>query len=180
MSELKLMVKQMLDAQQKPVSSSGTSASNAESEASDIWSDPDKYIDKKFDKKLGEALSKAQQENARGDAEEWILSQDGVDRERDYDELAALSKSLKLDAMATVYPEQASELLYLAWKSAKGIQKNNPSKNQAAAVQGNPAASGGKKIFSTEWVQKLAITDPTKYDEIKDELKIAAQEGRIR
>lgn len=177
--ELKSLVTQVLEAQKQPVSNGTASASNADP-VDDIWSNPDKYVEKKIEGKLGEAVRHIKSEKAREDAEQWVLSQDGIDPERDFEELRKLSESYNLNAVAAVNPQKAAELLVKLWKADKGIQKNIPSKNQATSVQGSPASAGGKKVYSKEWVQKLAMNDPQKYEEIKDDLKLAAQEGRIR
>lgn len=169
-----LMAK-LLESRQ-PAAAAPSPASNAEKEPVDIWTDPDKYLDKKLD----ERMSRLELGRAREEAEQFVLSQEGIDPEKDYDALQSLSKEHRLDLVAREDPMRAAQTLVALWKSQKGTAEDRTSeKARAASVQGGRTRNGAP-VFSGAEIRRLAVENPDEYEKRRGEFVTAAKEGRIK
>jgi len=157
-------------AQPKPTPSAAESTSQPTE--SDIWTDPN-YVKNEVRKEF--QTYKFQKE--REDAEEYILSQEDIDPDKDYAELQKVIKERSLDILAAYDPWAAAELTLEVFRARKGISK--PSKLQAMGVQGSPAIANGKKIWTRAEIERVSANSAD-FEKYGNDIMAALEEGRVK
>ena len=161
---------------QQPVSQSQPSVA-PQSQPTDVWSDPDKYIDSRVDGKLQATLKQFETARDRKEAEQWILSQEFINPKTDYESLKDIAAEHGLDVLAHVDPWKAANTLVKLWKSEKGISDKSSEKPKAMSVQGAPAQANGKKVWSEREIKSMSLDT---YEKYREDINAAFDEGRVK
>lgn len=137
---------------------------------SEFWSDPENYIDKKIAERTGHVERNIE----KGKAEQYVLSQDYIDPDKDMEYLADMVQSNGLDQIQD--PWKAANALLKIVKADRGLGARTVAKSTAQQVRGTPVGLD-KGIFNADDVKKMSLED---YEKNRANLMEAAREGKLK